>query len=426
MELKILTGKSGCAASEGKDHVCRGRLVPVQITGTHKDWRADGDNHSNLCFVYCEAAIKISAILRRDNGGLGTISRMFYDFLPGGFHRTVSISRHEGEDHRGRFGPADRDAPDGITPELVEWLCDGADVLTTLEHWYGADVPAMARALRVKTALADLNYECCVESGSGLEYTDLAVCPTRLDLAEARDRTPGLAHASKTLLPIPFDTARIPFKQRTTAKTFLHNAGHQGGSGRNGTAEVISAWQFVRSDARLLLRYQGELPKVPDDPRITVERGPQADDYWDLWSGADVADVYLHPTKWDALSLPMQEACCAGLPIMTTDFWPHCSERLSPNRRGWLPESSQLMAIPQRRVTRDRMCRPFDAHHVAPEAVAAAVDRVYGTDISQASADVRAVAERWSWERLGPVYVRLFEDLAAGREIPENYLQEST
>ncbi|HEV3003096.1 MAG TPA: hypothetical protein VGX78_01485 [Pirellulales bacterium] len=392
--------------------------------------------------------MKISAIVRADNGGLGTLSRMFADFLPGGLQRTASIARHEGEAYHGRFGTQNRAVTDGLTPELVEWLCRGSDVLLSFECWYGAEVPAKAHALGCKTVLVPM-FECCPTCGSGLEETDLAVCPSLLDFEEMRDDTPGLKGAVKTFLPIPSDTQRIAFRQRERAEVFGHHQGHGGIDGRNGTQPVLDAWQYVKSPARLVVKRQPSAAavRVPADERITVIES-DVPDYWQLWDETSdtthvTGDVFLHPHRWDGLSLPIQEACAAGLPVMTTRYWPFCdlgewwSGRVvsghepprptthpSPSTThptGWLPPSSQSLALGVERTCRRRICREFTAHETSPRAIAAAVDALYSRDIRRRSADVRATAELWSWKRLGPVWAQLFEDLVAGHEIPEHY-----
>jgi hypothetical protein len=362
-------------------------------------------------------ALNISAIVRSDCGGLGALSRGFSDYL--GFYRTASLSRHAGE-HHPRWYANNRVADHGLTVELLDWLCDGADVLLSFETWYGDLAPRFARARYVRTVLMPM-YECCPPRGSGLEDTDLAICPSLLDLHEIERNTPGLAAARRVFLPVPFDTARIGFRRRDRAETFLHNMGHGGVGGRNGTRQVIEAWRHVRSDARLLVRHQSPLPiELPNDDRIrAVPRDRSSscgDDYWDLWREGD---ILLHPHRWDGLSLPIQEALCAGMPVMATRYWPFCDaagvvvmEGISPAQRtGWLPQSSQRMAIPVTATTRQRICREITAYETTPQAIAATVDAWYGADLQQASEDSRACAERHSWERLLPVYRQLFSML---------------
>lgn len=342
----------------------------------------------------------ISAIVRADRGGLGTLSRMFAHYL--GFQRTLSIARHPGERDLDAF-PNNREVGDeGITIEQVRWLCEGADVVLSFETWYGEMVPRIARQLGVKTVLVPM-YECCPADSPGLRLTDLAICPTALDDLEIRRHTPGLQAARKAVLTVPFDTRRIAFHRRRHAKTFVHHMGHGGLGGRNGTANVIAAWRYVKSDARLVVRHQAPLPvTVPRDSRITViDDAPQ--DYWQLWD--ETGDVYLHPTRWDALSLPMHEALASGMLVMTTRFWPHCDVvRDRRVLRGNLPISSQRLAIAPARTRWQRICRTITAYETTPQAIASAVDALHGQDIRAASDEARRHAERHSWQRLGPAW----------------------
>lgn len=350
---------------------------------------------------------RISCIVRSDACGLGTLSRAFADNL--GFHRTVSIARHLGGAWPEWYGANNRVAPEhGMTPELAAWLCDGADILLSFECWYGEFVPAVAKKLGVKAVLMPM-YECCPPQGNGLEHTDLALCPSLLDLEEMTHRTPGLARAVKRFIPVPFDTERIAFRRRERALTFVHNAGHGGLGGRNSTQEVLEAWQYVKTPAKLLLRTQPGMMLergVPNDPRITaVESNPE--NYWELFAEGD---VLLHPHKWDGLSLPIQEACAAGMPVLTTRYWPFCDAE----RPGWLPYSVQTLGVEPARVSRRNICRPIDVFDVSARSIAERVDAAYGENIERASDDARAVAERNSWAVLGPRYEQAFEELVNG------------
>ncbi|HVX62368.1 MAG TPA: hypothetical protein VHC19_17250 [Pirellulales bacterium] len=352
---------------------------------------------------------RLSAIVRADACGLGTLSRMFADEL--GFYRTVSLARHAGGAWPEWFGRQNRPAPDGVTPELIGWLCKGTDVLLSFETWYGAFVPALAQRLGVKTALMPM-YECCPQQGAGLEQTDLVLCPSMLDLQEMQHNTPGLADAAKTFLPVPFDTRRIAFRRRERALTFVHNAGHGGLLGRNSTVETVEAWRHVRSPARLLVRCQPgmraeTLLAAPHDARITIIEA-NAESYWDLWSAGD---VLLHLHKFDGLSLPIQEAMAAGMPVMTTRCYPFCDRGEEP---GWLPRSLQEIAVEPREVRPARICREIELRRLHPQDIAAAVDRLYGRQIGPVSDEARAAAERWSWSKLANVYRREFDKLVSG------------
>lgn len=349
---------------------------------------------------------KVSAIVRADACGLGTLSRMFADYL--GFHRTVSIARHKGGAWPEWYGQNNREANDGLTPELIGWACEGADVLLSFECWYGNFVPALAKQLGVKTALMPM-HECCPSSGYGLEYTDLAICPTAQCLEEMTERTPGLANSRKVLLGVPFDVKNSRYRPREKAEVFLHVAGHIGQDGRNGTQETIDAWRFVQSQAKLVVRLQpgASAPiRDPGDERVRIVAS-NPENHWELY---DEGDVLLLPHKWAGLCLPVMEAMAAGMPVAATRFWPFCDDG---DRAGWLPLSLQAMSIPWERRNHWLLMRPTLAHYCSPLDIAAAVDRLYGQSIIAASDQARNYAERFSCENVGPQYRALFSSLVS-------------
>lgn len=387
--------------------------------------------------------MNISAIVRCDCTGLGTLSRTFHDLF--GLYRTVSIGRQAGEQFH-HWYTNNRPAPDGITPELAEWLLDGADAVLTFETWYGAEVSMLAHKRGIPTVLVPM-FECLPMGGVGLGLTSLVICPHELCLREVQI-TPALRNARRIVLPMPIDTARIHYCQRHRARTFLHLAGRTTNGDRNNTCAVLDAWQFVTSDARLLVRALDEhvadfvRSRAGRDERINVAPTPtrsvseaepsfladasgwsraavhSRENYWDGWQEGD---VLLHPHKWDGLSLPMHEALAAGMPVMTTRFWPFTdAARRTPSRGvpiepdllaryqsdqpGWLPPSSSNLAIAPTSMTRLTISRPIIAFETSPRAIAAAVDALFDTDISAASVESRTFAESRSFERLAPVW----------------------
>lgn len=358
-------------------------------------------------------SVKISAIVRADCAGLGTLSRMFSDYL--GFHRTISIARHDGDAYH-QWYSNNRICTNGVTPELARWVCDGADVLLSFETWYNGDVATrVARQMGVKTVLVPM-YECCPMGGAALEQTDLVICPHALCLQEMK-ATPALRRAAKTLLPVPIDATRIPYRLRKQALTFLHFAGAAGSQDRNNTAKVIEAWRGVQGDAKLIIRHHGRLAPIRDE-RIRCEQS-RLENYWD---GYAEGDVLLHPHRWDGCSLPMHEALAAGLPVVTTRYWPFCDAPESDAHRdfpGWLPASSQALAIDPTHRTELSICRRIVAHETRPEAIAAAVNRLAGADIAAASEDARRFAEQHSWQRMGAHWREALRQITTGEPVPE-------
>lgn len=122
---------------------------------------------------------------------------------------------------------------------------------------------------------------------------------------------------------------------------FVHNAGHGGLGGRNGTLEIIEAMRFVRSKIKLIINSQ--VPFKCDDPRVEV-RVKDYENYWDLWGEGD---VFLFPEKFNGLSLPIQETMASGMAIMSTNRYPF---------NAYLPRE---LLIPVERYTQEHISVPF-------------------------------------------------------------------
>lgn len=357
--------------------------------------------------------LRVSGICRADCGGLGTLSRMFSDHF--GFHRTLSIARHHGESYHDWY-PNNRvvDSHVGISHDDARWLCDGADVVLTFETWYGMTVPQISRRAGVKTALVAM-YECTPPNHPYQRLTDLVICPHELCLREMRaDKTPGFAESQKVLLPVPVDTQRIAFRHRERAETFVHIAGRSGAYDRNNTRAVIEAFTYhVQSNAKLVIRHQAPLrPVLPVSPNITCDPS-RHEDYWRGW---EAGDVLLHPHRWDGCSLPMYEALAAGMPVMTTRFWPFCD---GAEGDGWLPKRSQRLAIEVDAVRPVRISREIFAVETTPQLIAAAVDRIAGQPISRHSDDAGQFAFDSSWRSRIADWRDLLWNLSEGLPIDE-------
>lgn len=357
---------------------------------------------------------RVSALLRTDYTGLGTLSRSFYENL--GFHRTISLS-FIGDRNNDKWITGDNRhlGRNQITKADAEWLLDGAESVLSFETWYSAEVPLAANKLGVKSALIPM-AECTPQGGVAWPLTDLMLCPHGLCLNEMM-ATPAFHRADKMELPIPLDTVRLPFRQRERAETFVHFAKRTGHLDRDGTNAVVEAWSHVKSDARLLIYTEAEstaheLYPRSRDARVEV-RQRRIENYFDGWCEGD---VLLHPHRFAGYSCPVHEALTAGMPVMVTKWWPftdftglpHAAtpfepdllERYTSNAPGFLPPSSQGISIEPDSMQRRVICRPTISFDASPVDIAAAVDRLYGQDISAASRESRAWAESRSWEAL--------------------------
>lgn len=367
-----------------------------------------------LCFATCQ--------------GLGYLAKAFFDH--GIVTDVMMVAHGRREEHpewylgHGRTG--DIRSPGG--KERLREFCRTCDVMLFFETPFCWELLDWCREDGVKTVLMPM-HECMPDPLPSLPYAFL--CPSTLDYAWAEKSYPS---TFRTQMTVPVDTKAVPWRQRERAEIFVHNAGHGGLRGRNGTAELLEALSYVESPARLIIRSQGRM-EIPFD---SVTSGGNSGDRWggsghignvqirydggtvpydQLWTEGD---VFVFPEKFNGLSLPLQEARASGMLVMGTARFPMTE---------WLPgwvrfanedgqyglESRDIqLLIPPREYRKARVsprCVEFDEAVVDPRDIAARIDEWYGQDISEYSQSGREWAEANSWEVLGPKYKTLLEGL---------------
>lgn len=190
------------------------------------------------------------------------------------------------------------------------------------------------------------------------------------------------------------------WNQRTTAKTFLHNAGNVGVNWHKGTLEILKAWEFVKSDATLHVRAQdtaefgkilSRVPQVREDKRVTIELGGVP--YSDLFASHD---VFLMAEKYNGLSLPIQEARAAGMVVVTSDRFP---------MNDWLPKEYLIPVSSVKPYRNSGAYYSVTESVIDPRDIAATVDRIYGQDVTEYSRSGLVWAEQNSWDVLKPVWL---------------------
>ncbi len=260
----------------------------------------------------------------------------------------------------------------------------------------------------VKTVLQPM-YEC---EPKRLPYEpDLFLCPSLLDL-QYFSRTPSawvgmdlpgsMVFADpkyrSLYLPVPVE---MPWKLRTKAEVFVHNAGHGGLKGRNGTAELLASFMHVKSKAEFLVRSQRRVLFDDDVEGRLKWQVDQTVPYDQLYSEGD---VFIFPEKFNGLSLPLQEAYASGMLVMTSDRFPNNT---------YLPREP-LIPVSQYETTNiSPRCNDFQSAIIEPRAIAETIDRWYGRDISEFSLRGKKWAEKNSWAVLGPRYKKVLEDLCS-------------
>jgi hypothetical protein len=177
---------------------------------------------------------------------------------------------------------------------------------------------------------------------------------------------------------------------------FVHNAGHGGLRGRNGTEELIQAIRLVESPAKFIIRCQDKKNWPPYSELLgKVELVNRTVPYDELWSEGD---VFIFPEKFNGLSLPLQEAYASGMLVMGTNRFP---------MNTWLHSSPLITPSSYHRTQVSGRCNMFSEAVLDPVTIAAHIDKWYGKPITPYSLQGKEWAEKHSWEVLKPRYMEV-------------------
>lgn len=320
---------------------------------------------------------KIAFIARADNSGLGTMSWEFANHIP--FEKVLVIKNGVYQVFPERFPNARVAHKDKISTNDIDWLLDGVTHLLTIETPYDYLFWKKARDKGVKIVFIPM-YECVADRLP--IYPDLYICPSKLDF--------DVMPKPKKLLSTPINRNRLPFKQRNKANVFLHNAGHGGITGRNGTSELLAAIPMIKEDVKVIINTQR--PINYSHPKVEIRVG-NFENYWDLWQEGD---VFVFPHKFDGLSLPIQEALSVGMPVLSTAIYPFTT---------WLPQD--WFILPEDVVKAKPALREIDYAIVTPKAIADKIDEWAGKDISKDSIQADTLARRLDWKELKDKYIQM-------------------
>lgn len=291
-----------------------------------------------------------------------------------------------------------RDRLPGALVEAGRRLIDRCDVLLFFETPFEWGLLDYARQEGKKTVLCPM-LECMPDPLPAIP--DLMLCPSKWELLQYHSATSMSPEFTGPCVFLPIPVEGVPWRQRTRAEVFLHNAGHGGLLNRNGTGVLLDAMRYVKSPIKLIVRTQKRLQWGVDDPRVDVHVGTVP--FERLW---EIGDVLVHAHSFDGLSLPLQEARAAGLLVMAVDRFPD---------NAWLPREPLIPVSGYKRQRVSPRCLEFDYAMIEPRDVAATIDAWYGTDITDYSTSGKAWAEEMSWERLRPKYLAVLEELCQAK-----------
>lgn len=278
--------------------------------------------------------------------------------------------------------------------DFAYWL-PGLDCVYTAETPYSHSLFEEAHRLGVKTVL-HVNPEFLDHIRKPyLPKPSVFACPTRWMF----DRIPD----PKIVLPMPVDTTKIRPHTADKATRFLHVVGRPAIHDRAGTADLLLALESVRADITVTITCQepGYVASLisahgihlPDNITLNIADG-DIDHHQDLYTGHH---VLLAPRRFGGLSLPMQEACAAGMPVLAT--------AISPNT-DWLPPDWLAPAAHAGTFTAHTSIDLWTVDH---HAYAIAVDHIaaHPAYYRQSSERAAAIAKGLSWTELRAEYRRL-------------------
>lgn len=336
-------------------------------------------------------------IARCNDRGLGTMTWEFHRHMQPA--KTLVVVRDPPDViDRGRFPCAQwakETAPGRLPDEALRWLLDGIDVLYTAETPYDFRLLEMARSAGVATAVHGMWEFLAWRRDPDLPRPDLFLAPSPWHLGEWPEPT--------TLLPVPIALDRFaqPAGDWPAEPVVVHAAGAAARADRNGTVSFLRALPMVHSPMRVVVRTQDRLRvAMPRRSYVRVSVKPAVGEYWQVHAGADAAVL---PRRYGGLSLPLQEATGAGLPIVALE-----------RERDAGYDHAAVVPTMRARPLRMGAGLVVERHEVSARQLAAAIDACLGDPArAQAMRDASAAAaEALSWEALLPRYEAMLGALA--------------
>lgn len=325
--------------------------------------------------------MRVGSIVYATDQGLGILAKSFFDH---GVVTDTVIIQHSRPNHPEWYPASDMVSLRSSSAKgVIQDFCRQMDVMLFFETPFVWELIPYCKAHGVKTVIMPM-HECMPREIPPEHTPDLWLNPSHLD----QQCFPNGVH-----IPVPVE---VPWKLRKYAEVFVHNAGHGGLKGRNGTAQVLEAMKYVKTDLKLIVRSQETIKKVSHrNVEIRVGNFP----YDEIWAEGD---VFLFPEKFNGLSLPLQEAFASGMLVM-------CGDRFPMNE--WLPPEPLLPVDQYRKGCVSARCRDYNEASFDPKQIARTMDDWYSRNIEEFSHMGKLWAERMSWSFLKPQYMRVIGEL---------------
>jgi len=332
-----------------------------------------------------------------DNGGLGNLTWEFWRHVRPAATVVMQFGpkarggeypeRYHGDLHEGQEVYFNTPGKVVLGDAQARWLIENSDVIYSAETFYSPVFAAAASKAGVPTVLHSMPELYRPAEGGSHVWV-----PTDWELSR---------------MPPGTDVVRVPvatdrFRTRPAegpVDTFVHMAA-PAMLDRNGTAIVLSALGKVRTRFRMVLLHPATAPPAKVG-NVTVETRGETEHYWESWADESFGALVL-PRRYAGLSLPMQEAHAAGLPIVASN--------LSP-QNAW----PGILPVQVSKSKPAQMAGgTFPVWDMAPARLAAALDRMVKepalvAELQTGAAEATAAI---AWSALLPEYRRRLEEIA--------------
>lgn len=359
-------------------------------------------------------SIRVGLVARADNTGLGNQTLEFYKHMKPSKTLVVDIGHLNGnKSYPERYPDATviRGFPD---PYQIDEFLKDLDVVFVAESPYNYYLYESAREHGVKTAV-QYNYEFFdYFVNPNYPKPDMLIAPSQWHYQDIENFCVSF-DMKHVYLHCPVNRELLKYRKIKRAKTFLHLAGKPAAHDRNGTFDVIEAAQHIRSDAQIVIHFQGEqglahqATYTTQDYRDAIEQSPAKDritmivdeaaNYADLYS---MGDVLLLPRRYGGNCLPMNEALSCGMPVIMPDISPN--NEFLPNN--WLVEASFKEQFTPRTVIDIFKCDPIK--------LAAKIDEFAFKNESAMwfdNLEANTLAETIDWRTMVDDYTQALEEL---------------
>lgn len=327
---------------------------------------------------------RVGSIVYSTTQGLGILAKDFYD--NGVFNQACILEHHCRTNHYDWYPPETviLRKPNGynLAHEWVKTL----DTFLVFETPFDWTLITTAQRHGVKVIFMPM-HECSLQHMPC--EPDFWIYPSLLEF-----QVFNRLHRRGVHIPVP---VKVEWKLRSTAETFVHNSGHGGLKGRNGTYELLQSFRYLNNhQAKYVIRSQEQLPEFDTNGNnVDVQIGTVERDRL-----FDMGDVFVFPEKFNGLSLPLQEAFASGMLVIATHRFP--MNKWLPNAPLFFPDGYQKSRVGPPYVE-------FDEALIDPMKIAQMINHWIGKEIQDYSFMGKEYAEKNSWEVLLPKYLEVVQ-----------------